>query len=164
MYLAKMCFSHGACCATGEMCAFTLFRPQDLANYGSTDRERVKYLARYAVDSIMKDDRGRHGEYFYGKGESPEEAWNNALRCVQEHVDCYSYRGMQLRYFWFVKYRSQDEHENQHLRAIVQEIPNVVKLGAYVNANTGNLVDGYMVPFENVNGSELDEEDEDDDY
>ena len=153
MYVARMTMSHGACCATGEMCGFFLWGPKDLVRWGTTEKEQLYQVAPYAKDYILKQGYGRQGEYHYGKGETVEEAWNNALRSVQEHVNCYSYKGHQLRYFWFVRYYDQDDYENQVLRAIVQQLPNVQALGAFVNANTGNTVDGYLVPFENTTGT-----------
>lgn len=163
MYVARMNLSHGACCATGEMCGFALWGPRDLEHWGGTERAQLERIAPYCRDHILKYGYGRQGEYHYGKGETAEEAWNNALRATQDHVDSYSYKGHQLRYFWFVQYRGHDEYENNPLREIVQQLPNVVNLGAFRNANSGNMVDGYLVPFENVNGSEPDEEEEYDD-
>lgn len=162
-YLARMTLSQGACCATGELCGFSLWTPHDFNYRGGFD-STIKTVCSYAAPDVLKRGYGRSGDSYYGTGNTPEEAWNNCLKMVQERVDEYSYKGYQLRYFWFVHYHDSDDYENDELRQIVKKLPNVTPLGAFVNANTYNTVDGYMVAFENTTGDTRDDEEEDDDY
>ena len=163
MHVVRMQFSHGACCATGEMCGFSHFDPVITKQWGNTEKEQLQRIAPYAYEHILKYGYARQGEYHYGKGETVEEAWTNALKATQEHVDTYSYKGFQLRYFWFVKYPSSSTYENDALRQLISTDPRAIALGAFQNANTGNTVDGYLVAFENTIGEDPEQDEDEDD-
>ena len=164
MYLTRMTFTSGACCATGELCCFISWGPKGMQYWGKTIEEQLKYIASSDYRNILERGHGKQADHYYGKGETLEEAWKNCLIAVEAEVNNYSYKGYQLRYFWFVKYNGSKTYENNKLRQVVQTMPDVLKLGEFVNANTGNTVDGYMMSFENKNGQNPEDKDEEDDY
>lgn len=164
MHAVRMSISGGSCCATAELCGFSHWDE----NWFKGDRWNQNFPRTLAqLDAYNHRDLERQGwshsnSYLYGQGETVEQAWQNCLKAAQAHVDGYSYKGSQLRYFWFVKYRGDDEgYQNEPLRQIVMNTPGVVKLGTYVNANSTNTVDGYMMVFENATGKEPEEDDDD---
>ena len=155
MYRVFMRNVSGACCLTGEMCSFAVLELE------FTERN-IRDTTYNSVGAVLGNHYSQRGDGFYGWGETPTDAWLKCLEAVQAGVNCYSYVGQQCRYFWFVDYQDGDGYQNDELREIVKNLPNVVKLGEYENANSANLVDGYMVPFVNANGQVR--EDEDDEY
>ena len=165
MNIVRMTHIYGACCMTGELCSFTALADDWLErkkHYYPKFTETQLLMNCFGADcsSLLQDGQMQVRDHFYGKGETVEEAWQNALKQVQISVNRYRYAGKQVRYFWFVRHEGSDGYKNEPLRAIVQAIPNVVKLGNYVNANSRNEVDGYMVVFTNESGG-MDIEDED---
>ena len=146
MYRAYMRQAEGACCLTAEMCNFCLTPDTEL-----TERAAGSFTYGNPLE-VMENKWARRWDFVYGWGETPTDAWLKALEAVQAGVNQYSYVGQQCRYFWFVNYLDGYGYQNEELREIVQALPNVVKLGEYENANSANLVDGYMVPFVNANG------------
>lgn len=109
---------------------------------------------------------------FRASGKTSEEAAKNLLASIVEKVSTgedthepWEYDGQAVRYFWFKKGRDYKgnypaEYEFEELRKEVQNYPNVVKLGEYINANTGNMVDGYMIVIDcKANSYEEDDED-----
>ena len=162
MHVVRMNFSHGACCATGEMYGFSHWDSTLFKQWGNTEGEQLARIAPYSYGTLAERGFACQGEYHFGKGETVEEAWINALKATQEHVDTYSYKGHQLRYFWFVKYQGHRTYEDDALRQLISTDPRAIALGTFQNANTGNTVDGYLVAFENTYG-ENPEQDEDED-
>lgn len=164
MYAVRMQFSAGACCATGEMCGFSSVGPSWFAgDHWTRDKPRtLRDFDSLNHQALERDGYSHSNPYYYGKGETIEEAWQNCLKGLAVRVQGYSYNGHQVRYFWFVNYRGDDGYENDALRKIVQAMPGVVALGEYVNANSSNKVDGYLVPFENTHGEEPEDEEYDD--
>ena len=158
MHYVRMETDWSACCMTGEMCHFQEWE------YDTND-SLVHTFGQWIIDEFKKKDGFGYADYYYGKGETLEAAWQAAYNALVQHVQNYSYTGKQVRYFWFVDYtRRGDRWKDAELRTIIQQTPNVVKLGEYANANTGHLLDGYMVVIENENGSDPDEENDDYDY
>lgn len=163
MHAVRMQFSGGACCATGELCGFSHF-PEEWFKGDRWSRNGPRTLQSvdpYNHRALAQQGWSKSSTYLYGQGDTVEQAWQNCLKAAQAQVDGYSYKGSQLRYFWFVKYRGDDEgYQNEPLRQIVANAPGVVKLGEYVNANSTNTVDGYMMVFENANGEEPEDDDD----
>lgn len=154
MIYVRMETSHAACCMTAEMARFI--------NWGDMDPEQFsREISRHTAEYLREHNSCHMSDYFYGKGETSEEAWKNALEELRKYVQEYSYNGVQVRYFWFVDYCTGNGYENNELRTIIAASPNVVKLGTHRNANTYNMLDGYMLVIENTNGT--DGEDDDDD-
>lgn len=165
MHAVRMTVSPGACCATAELCNFSHWDE----NWFKGDRwsqnkgRTLEQLDAYNHRDLERQGWSRSGHYLYGQGETVEQAWQNCLKAAQAHVDSYSYKGSQLRYFWFVRYRNDDAgYQNEPLRQIVMNTPGVVKLGTHVNANSTNTVDGYMLKFENNNPNAAEPEEDDD--
>lgn len=154
-HVVRMEKEDGRCCMTAEMASFAEMEYIDKAhairNCGSASR------------SIQESHNGcRIGDYFYGFGEHKLDAWKNALAEIQKSMEHYSYNGYQVRYFWFVKYDGDTDYVADSLRTVIATTPGVVALGEMRNANTYNTLDGYMLSFENTNGT--DGEDDDDNW
>lgn len=146
-YVVRMEKEDGRCCMTAEMASF-----QEM---GYANKEQAIRSSGSCSRSIQENDSGcRIGGYFYGFGESLNDAWKNSLAEIQKSMEHYSYNGYQVRYFWFVKYDGDSEYVADSLRTIIATTPGVVALGEMRNANTYNTLDGYMVPFENTNGTD----------
>lgn len=155
MVYVRMETSYARCCMTAEMARFI--------NYGDLTPEQFSHEVGFTQAEYLRERNSiKLSDYFYGKGETSEEAWKNALEELRQYVQEYSYNGVQVRYFWFVKYRDEGEYENNELRTIIKDTPNIVKLGEHRNANTYNMLDGYMLVIENTNGT--DGEDDDDNW
>lgn len=84
--------------------------------------------------------------------ETPEEAWVQALKGLKEHA-----AGRPIQ-FWFVKYHNDDddsaaeeagdspgEFRANALRELVMKEETQVYLGTFVNPNTSNIIEGYMI-------------------
>lgn len=133
------------CCMTAEVANF--------ANYGEIPDNLVcQHLSERIAGYLKTNDVYHTSDYIYAKGATSEEAWKNAISKINDLTQDYSYNGQQVRYFWFVDYNDGTGWEHEELRTIIKEMPGVVKLGKYTNANTANKLIGYMVPFENKNG------------
>lgn len=77
-------------------------------------------------------------------GETAAEAWKQVL----DDINSGENKGYVMQ-IWFVKKadflgKFHPEYDHNELRELVQQIPNIVKLGEHRNPNTGNLIDGYM--------------------
>lgn len=157
MIFVRMKDSYGACCATGELCSFSVFDEkwalEHLRQYPGRAPVSALIVHEPHQNELLEIGYVQSGDRYYGHGATVEEAWNNCLKGVDNSVQKYAYEGNQLRYFWFVSYADEEDDEpvspyaNQELRAIVQQLPNVVKLGVHRNANSNNFVDGYMAIF-----------------
>lgn len=118
-----------------------------------------------ATDEIgyfeMRDltkDKPYHDPYqsmMIGTGDSPEDAAKKLLEDIVQKIqgEGWGYTGTAVRYFWFVKPRDwkgdyNAQYDAEPLRQEVMKYPGVIKLGEYRNANTGNMVDGYMITIE----------------
>lgn len=165
MKAVRMTLSYGACCATAELRSFAHYDDNWFGDHPWREKRTLATLDPYNHKSLEAQGFSRSGDHFYGTGDTFTQAWQNCLKAVQESVDGYSYKGVQVRYFWFVQYRDGDgTYQHNELRELVMNTEGVVKLGAYVNANSSNTVDGYMMVFNNANGVDPEkEEDEDDD-
>lgn len=47
--------------------------------------------------------------------------------------------------FWFVKRQTQEKFDNEPLRQLVLNHKDQVYLGTFINPNTNNTVEGYMI-------------------
>ena len=151
MFYVRFEQCYARCCMTAEVACF--------ANYGEISDARVATHLGERVASVLKtQDAYNTSDYIYAKGVTTEEAWKNAVSKIEELTQDYSYNGQQVRYFWFVDYRGGEGFQNEELRTIIKDMPGAVQLGEYINANTSNRLIGYMVPFENKNGSEGDDD------
>lgn len=151
MYYVRFEQCYGRCCMTAEVANFL--------NYGEIPDDGVsQHLGERVASALKNNNSYSTSDYIYAKGATTEEAWKNAVDKIKELTQEYSYNGTQVRYFWFVDYRRGAGFKEEELRTIIKEMPGAVELGEYINANTANRLIGYMVPFENENGSEEDDD------
>lgn len=147
MFYVRFETYYGRCCMTAEIANFSacgeISEHHLIARFGVTGARRLSEKQFVTTSDTT-----------YAKGETVEEAWKNAIEGIKDGVQDYSYNGIQVRYFWFVDYGGDEGWQNDELRQVVKAMPGVVRLGKYRNANTGNMLIGYMVPFENENGSD----------
>lgn len=96
---------------------------------------------------------------FQGTGDTFSDAFSALLSDIMEAEESYDEddgpdndkqptKGYALQ-TWFYKSTDmngtpKEEYYNSELRELVRAIPNVVHLGAFVNSNSGNIVDGYF--------------------
>ena len=164
MHVVNMAIKYGSCCMTGEMLGYghRKFAPNQ---YRETPSEwLVDYYGEGLGGYLQKQDVYVYGDIIYAKGDTEEQAWKNALNKLQEMCNEYSYKGVQVRYFWFVDYnRDGNTFEAKALMDLVEKLPNVVNLGRHTNSNTHNLLQGYMAVFKNEphENDAYDEEDDD---
>jgi len=134
----------------------------------------VKLSADYGTQCCVSDEIGNFNtsgasyHRFRAEGVSHEEAAKKLLASIVEKTrtgddvdEPWGYDGKQVRYFWFKKprnYKGEFDvgYEFEELRQEVANYPGVVKLGEYINANTGNMVDGYMIVIDCVKGDDED--------
>lgn len=109
--------------------------------------------------SSISDDYKKSGENRYGKGwyqsykyQSEEDAWKakfeEILNSDLEHDPDGDYQLWSFQrpiQFWFVKRQTQEEFDNEPLRQLVLNHKDQVYLGTFINPNTNNTVEGYMI-------------------
>lgn len=121
------------------------------------------------VGSFQMNQYSEFAQKRYGyKGEpSPEAAVAKAWDQIKQNGIA---EGCPLQ-FWFVRPdvarhgvfdddddvepNLEEKFENDELRQLVKNHPGVIKLGCFVNPNTDNHVDGYMITEWATKGEEL---------
>lgn len=105
------------------------------------------------------------GTYNHAEGWYPtmEEAHKGALTYILNNA------GPLAVQFWFYKscdYKGSfddQEYTEKGFREVVRAHPGVIELAEYVNPNSNNMINGYMILNDVTQIAKSDEEDEDDD-
>lgn len=140
----------------------------------------MEWGARNDADCCIQSEVGnfntwgeRH-DHFHAEGKTEEEVGKNMLNLIisttQEKSECYDtydYDGVQIKFFWFKDPRNYKgghggKYQFDGLRQAVMKHEWAKHIGTYINANTGNKMDGWMlvIPCEK---QEREDEDEDED-
>lgn len=116
-----------------------------LASYTEMTCCGVQNLGKF--EEFDEDTDNEYGESFWDTPDSTHtgETWEDVLADVKrEHSEGY------VMTAWFVREKVSYKGDlaktflHNDLRLLVQQIPGVVSLGAHINPNTGNEIDGYM--------------------
>lgn len=115
-------------------------------------------VAHDFVCSSVSDDYKKQWEHRYGgiliyKYQSEEEAWKakfeEILQSDMEEQDTdwgdQPWTFQRPIQFWFVKRQTQEKFDNEPLRQLVLNHKDQVYLGTFINPNTNNTVEGYMI-------------------
>lgn len=164
MHVVQMTLKYGSCCMTGEMCGYYGYATTS-GRFGQDESQWLNDNFRGLVGTtLQRENSVRYGDNFYAKGATRAEAWQNCLAALQADANRYSYKGVQVRTFWFVDYEQDGAHyTHDELRQAVKALPGTVHMGEHRNSNTRNLLDCYMAVFKNEPREDDDEEEDDDD-
>lgn len=153
MHVVNATLKYGSCCMTGEMAGYASrhFNNNRAGfQYKTTLAWLQDYYGKIIGDQLEKYDTVHSGDTFYAKGATEEEAWGRLLHALQEDANRCTYKGVQVRTFWFVDYnRDGVRFEAEALRQLVAKREGTVHMGVHKNSNTRNLLDCYMAVFKN---------------
>lgn len=99
----------------------------------------------FELHTVYEDTIKRYKNSYEGYVDDEKTAYQNAfVRLLAGDGD----RPIQ---FWFVRYKDEDteefddEYHHDTFRRMVQDHKGVIHLGTYINPNTGNEIDGYLI-------------------